>query len=73
MGGACVSMLRPRAVIALILTSRTGLGVSPLIVVAVVVAVVVAYLATESLSAVRSAGAATAQQEVRAGATSQST
>ena len=59
MAAACVSILRlplSCAVITLILTSRAGFGVSPLI----VVAVVVAYITTESLSALRATGTATA-------------
>jgi H+/Cl- antiporter ClcA len=58
-GAACVSILRlplSCTVIALVLTSRAGVGVSPL----VVVAVVVAYLATASLSGLRGAVAARA-------------
>ncbi|HEY2435638.1 MAG TPA: chloride channel protein [Solirubrobacteraceae bacterium] len=58
MAAACVSMLKlplSCAFITLDLTSRAGLGVSPL----VVVAVVVGYLATEALAALRPARAAT--------------
>lgn len=53
MGAACVSMLRlplSSIVIALLLTSQAGLAVAPLI----IVAVVVAYITTEILSARRS-------------------
>jgi H+/Cl- antiporter ClcA len=62
MAAACVSVLKlplSCTVITLVLTSRAGLAVSPLI----VVAVVVSYLATESLSALRTAGAAGAPTE----------
>ena len=58
-GAASVSILRlplSCTVIALVLTSRAGVGVSPL----VVVAVVVAYLVTTSLSGLRGAVAARA-------------
>jgi len=54
MAAGCVSVLRlplATAVITLILTSSAGLGVSPLI----VVSVVVAYVTVESLTALRSA------------------
>jgi hypothetical protein len=57
MAAACVSVLKlplSCTVITLVLTSRAGLGVSPLI----VVGVVVAYLATESLSALHTTTAA---------------
>jgi H+/Cl- antiporter ClcA len=62
MAAACVSVLKlplSCTVITLVLTSRAGLGVSPLI----VVAVVVSYLAIESLSALRTAGRAAAPTE----------
>ena len=52
MAAACVSILKlplSCAIITLVLTSRAGLGASPLI----VIAVVVAYLTIESLSAMR--------------------
>ena len=58
MAAACVSMLKlplSCAIITLSLTSRAGLGVSPLI----VVAVVVGYLTIEALSAARAAIAGT--------------
>jgi hypothetical protein len=50
MGAGAVSMLRlplSSVVIALLLTSKAGLGIAPLI----IIAVVVAYLTTEALSA----------------------
>jgi H+/Cl- antiporter ClcA len=60
MAASCVSVLRlplSSAVITLVLTSRAGLGATPLI----IVAVVVAYVAVESLHALRgAAGEATA-------------
>ena len=58
MAAACVSVLMlplSSTIIAIALTSRAGLGVSPLI----VIAVVVAYLAMHSLSAMRAAVGAT--------------
>jgi H+/Cl- antiporter ClcA len=58
MGAAAVAVLKlplSCTVITVLLTSRAGLGVSPLI----VVAVVVSYLTIESLGALRSGGAAT--------------
>jgi len=59
MGAGVVSILRlplSSVVIALLLTSKAGLGVAPLI----IVAVVTAYLTTEALSARRVSGAETA-------------
>ena len=56
-------------VITLVLTSKAGLGVSPLI----VVAVVVAYIAIESLSALRTAVTAAAPTEATAANPSPST
>jgi hypothetical protein len=59
MGAACVSILRlplSSVMIALLLTSSAGLAVAPL----VIVAVVVAYIATEVLSARRASVAGTA-------------
>jgi H+/Cl- antiporter ClcA len=60
MAAACVSILKlplSCTVLTLVLTSRAGLGVSPLI----VVAVVVAYLTTESLSALHTRAASSAR------------
>jgi hypothetical protein len=65
MAAACVSVLRlplSCALITLILTSNAGLGVSPLI----VVAVVVAYISIESLSALRTAVTPTAPTQASA-------
>ena len=65
MAAACVSVLKlplSCTVITLVLTSHAGLGVSPLI----VVAVVVGYIAIESLSALRSAVTATPPIEASA-------
>jgi len=62
MAAACVSVLKlplSCTIITLVLTSKAGLGVSPLI----VVAVVVAYLATQSLSALRAGATAAAPTE----------
>ncbi len=62
MAAACVSVLKlplSCAVITIALTSPAGLGVSPLI----VVSVVVAYLTIESLSALRDAATATASKQ----------
>lgn len=59
MGAACVSVLRlplSSVVVALLLTSKAGLAVAPLI----IVAVVVAYITTEVLSARRASFADTA-------------
>jgi chloride channel protein, CIC family len=69
MAAACVSVLKlplSCAVITLALTSRAGLGVSPLI----VVAVVVGDLTIESLSALRAAVTATAPTEATAASAS---
>jgi hypothetical protein len=65
MGAACVSILKlplSCTIITLILTSKAGLGVSPLI----VVSVVVAYLSIVSLSALRSAVSRAAPTETDA-------
>jgi chloride channel protein, CIC family len=72
MAAACVSVLRlplSCTILTLVLTSRAGLGVSPLI----VVAVVVAYLASESLSAMHTAVFAAAPAEASAAQAAQST
>jgi H+/Cl- antiporter ClcA len=64
-GAACVSMLRlplSSVVIALLLTGNAGLKIAPL----VIVAVTVAYIATEVLSARRAAVAESASQRVPA-------
>jgi hypothetical protein len=59
MGAACVAMLRlplSSVVVALLLTSKSGIAVAPLI----IVAVVVAYIVTEVLSARRAGDAGSA-------------